>query len=78
MGSPSIYIIAWDHHFLVPKVEKEEYYIIDIIGSRLEEDNTKAFILRFNRKIDFFENNELKFTWKDICKEYITQYLISK
>jgi len=40
----TIYIISWDQYFFILKDESEAYYIIDTIGSRLEEENKQAFI----------------------------------
>ncbi|XP_047327661.1 uncharacterized protein LOC124931273 [Impatiens glandulifera] len=44
----SIYIVSWNDHFFVLKVEKDVYYIIDTLGERLYEGCNQAFILRFD------------------------------
>ncbi|CAH9122045.1 unnamed protein product [Cuscuta epithymum] len=44
-----VYIVSWNDHFFVLKVEKDAYYIIDTLGERLYEGCNKAFILKFDR-----------------------------
>lgn len=43
-----LYIVSWNDHFFVLKVEPEAYYIIDTLGERLYEGCTQAFILKFD------------------------------
>ncbi|KAI6673957.1 hypothetical protein NL676_001863 [Syzygium grande] len=43
-----VYIVSWNDHFFVLKVEPEAYYIIDTLGERLYEGCTQAFILKFD------------------------------
>lgn len=49
IGEASIYIVSWNDHFFVLKVEQDAYYIIDTLGERLYEGCNQAFILRFDR-----------------------------
>ncbi|KAI3980507.1 hypothetical protein MKX01_008924 [Papaver californicum] len=44
-----IYILSWNDHFFVLKVEAETIYIIDTLGERLYEGCDKAYILMFNK-----------------------------
>lgn len=46
---PMIYILSWNDHFFILKVEKDAYYIIDTLGERLFEGCNQAFILKFDR-----------------------------
>ncbi|KAL3520926.1 hypothetical protein ACH5RR_019075 [Cinchona calisaya] len=46
---PVIYIVSWNDHFFVLKVEQDAYYIIDTLGERLFEGCNQAFILKFDR-----------------------------
>ncbi|XP_043711190.1 uncharacterized protein LOC122660081 [Telopea speciosissima] len=46
---PQVYIVSWNDHFFVLKVEPEAYYIIDTLGERLFEGCNQAYILRFDR-----------------------------
>lgn len=46
---PTIYILSWNDHFFILKVEKDAYYIIDTLGERLFEGCNQAFILKFDR-----------------------------
>ncbi|KAK4759597.1 hypothetical protein SAY87_022728 [Trapa incisa] len=45
---PHIYIISWNDHFFILKVESEAYYIIDTLGERLYEGCNQAYILKFD------------------------------
>ncbi|KAL8551904.1 hypothetical protein ACS0TY_000811 [Phlomoides rotata] len=48
--SPSgVYIISWNDHFFVLKVEEDAYYMIDTLGERLYEGCNQAFILKFDK-----------------------------
>lgn len=47
-GQPSIYIVSWNDHFFVLKVEADAYYIIDSLGERLFEGCNQAYILKFD------------------------------
>ncbi|KAK4431221.1 hypothetical protein Salat_0884200 [Sesamum alatum] len=48
-SDPLVYIISWNDHFFVLKVEHDAYYIIDTLGERLYEGCNQAFILKFDR-----------------------------
>ncbi|GMP62489.1 hypothetical protein CsSME_00024585 [Camellia sinensis var. sinensis] len=45
---PRIYIVSWNDHFFVLKVDANVYYIIDTIDERLFEGCNQAYILRFD------------------------------
>ncbi|EEF38291.1 uncharacterized protein LOC8259776 [Ricinus communis] len=45
---PQIYIVSWNDHFFILKVESEAYYIIDTLGERLYEGCNQAYILKFD------------------------------
>ncbi|KAK0584817.1 hypothetical protein LWI29_019172 [Acer saccharum] len=47
-GEPQVYIVSWNDHFFVLKVEPEAYYIIDTLGERLYEGCDQAYILKFD------------------------------
>ncbi|XP_072957028.1 uncharacterized protein [Typha angustifolia] len=47
-GSPQLYIVSWNDHFFVLKVESDAYYIIDTLGERLYEGCNQAYILKFD------------------------------
>ncbi|CAA6658444.1 unnamed protein product [Spirodela intermedia] len=51
-GSPQqqVYIVSWNDHFFVLKVEEAAYYIIDTLGERLHEGCNQAYILKFDDK----------------------------
>lgn len=44
-----LYIVSWNDHFFVLKVERDAYYIVDTLGERLYEGCTQAYILKFDR-----------------------------
>ncbi|XP_062203999.1 uncharacterized protein LOC133906196 isoform X2 [Phragmites australis] len=46
-GKPTLYIVSWNDHFFVLKVEANTYYIIDTLGERLSEGCNQAYILKF-------------------------------
>ncbi|XP_060182698.1 uncharacterized protein LOC132612620 isoform X1 [Lycium barbarum] len=43
------YIVSWNDHFFILKVEKDAYYIIDTLGERLYEGCNQAYILKFDK-----------------------------
>ncbi|KAL3536011.1 hypothetical protein ACH5RR_004472 [Cinchona calisaya] len=47
-SEPHVYIVSWNDHFFVLKVEAEAYYIIDTLGERLHEGCNQAYILKFD------------------------------
>ncbi|CAN1306730.1 hypothetical protein LINPERPRIM_LOCUS26889 [Linum perenne] len=48
-GEPHLYIVSWNDHFFILKIEPEAYYIIDTLGERLFEGCNQAYILKFDR-----------------------------
>lgn len=44
-----VYIVSWNDHFFVLKVEKDAYYIIDTLGERLYEGCDQAYVLKFDK-----------------------------
>lgn len=47
--SPNLYIVSWNDHFFLLKVEHDAYYIIDTLGERLHEGCSQAYILKFDK-----------------------------
>ncbi|CAM0948744.1 unnamed protein product [Alopecurus aequalis] len=45
---PTLYVVSWNDHFFVLKVEADAYYIIDTLGERLYEGCDQAYILKFD------------------------------
>ncbi|KAK1263161.1 hypothetical protein QJS04_geneDACA009382 [Acorus gramineus] len=81
-GSPQLYIVSWNDHFFVLKVEPDAYYILDTLGERLYEGCNEAFILKFddnttiNRVTDDDEKlEEVLCRGKESCKGYIKSFL---
>lgn len=49
IDEPHVYIVSWNDHFFILKVEPEAYYIIDTLGERLYEGCNQAYILKFDK-----------------------------
>ncbi|MFS7957433.1 putative NT-type C2 domain-containing protein [Helianthus anomalus] len=48
--NPLVYIVSWNDHFFVLKVERDAYYIIDTLGERLYEGCDQAYMLKFDKE----------------------------
>lgn len=46
---PLIYIISWNDHFFLLKVDHDACYIIDTLGERLYEGCNQAYVLKFDK-----------------------------
>ena len=44
----AVYIVSWNDHFFVLKLEEDRCYIIDTLGERLQEGGEQAYILKFD------------------------------
>ncbi|CAL5440039.1 unnamed protein product [Camellia sinensis] len=86
-GMPRIYIVSWNDHFFVLKVDVNAYYIIDTYGERLFEGCNQAYILRFDdsalmrRKVgkegvssDQASEDEIC-SGKECCREFMKRFL---
>ncbi|KAL0538671.1 hypothetical protein IC582_022823 [Cucumis melo] len=49
-GESIVYIVSWNDHFFILKVDKDAYYIIDTLGERLYEGCNQAYILKFDKE----------------------------
>ncbi|CAI9783363.1 unnamed protein product [Fraxinus pennsylvanica] len=54
-GEAPVFIVSWNDHFFVLKVEADAYYIIDTLGERLYEGCNQAYILKFNRDTTIYK-----------------------
>lgn len=54
-SEPQVYIVSWNDHFFVLKVDAEAYYIIDTLGERLYEGCNQAYILKFDRNAAIYK-----------------------
>lgn len=88
---PLVYIVSWNDHFFILKVEKDAYYVIDTLGERLHEGCNQAFILKFDQdttiqrtSTEKVDENSLRKSkkeefvaskGKESCKEYIKSFL---
>lgn len=50
-----VFIVSWNDHFFVLKVETDAYYIIDTLGERLYEGCNQAYILKFDKNTTIYE-----------------------
>ncbi|KAJ4781564.1 splicing factor 3A subunit [Rhynchospora pubera] len=48
LDRPMVYIVSWNDHFFVLKVERDVYYIVDTLGERLYEGCNQAYVLKFD------------------------------
>ncbi|KAL7184975.1 hypothetical protein ACSBR2_027006 [Camellia fascicularis] len=46
---PLTYVVSWNDHFFILKVEQDAYYIIDTLGERLYEGCNQAYVLKFDK-----------------------------
>ncbi|CAL5439389.1 unnamed protein product [Camellia sinensis] len=84
---PRIYIVSWNDHFFVLKVDINAYYIIDTFGERLFKGCNQAYILRFDDSAlmhgkvekegvtsDQASEDEIC-SGKECCREFIKRFL---
>ncbi|RWW39829.1 hypothetical protein BHE74_00054803 [Ensete ventricosum] len=83
-GDSKVYIVGWNDHFFMLKLEANAYYVMDTLGERLHEGCKKAYILRFddssemcrwqeNKAIE--DSEELICRGKECCREFINRFL---
>ncbi|CAL5443704.1 unnamed protein product [Camellia sinensis] len=84
---PRIYIVSWNDHFFVLKVDINAYYIIDIFGERLFEGCNQAYILRFDDSALMHGKEEKEgvssdqasedeiYNNKECCREFMKRFL---
>ncbi|KAJ1404785.1 NT-type C2 domain [Sesbania bispinosa] len=68
VSEPLVYIVSWNDHFFVLKVEQDAYYIIDTLGERLHEGCNQAYILKFDTgtRIEKLHNENKKLEPKSV------------
>uniref|UniRef100_A0A0A9D781 Uncharacterized protein n=1 Tax=Arundo donax TaxID=35708 RepID=A0A0A9D781_ARUDO len=78
-GRADVYIVSWNDHFFVLKVESDCYYIVDTLGERLFEGCDKAYMLRFDGTSEMHSlstpDKEVIVTGKECCREFINRFL---
>jgi hypothetical protein len=81
-GRADVYIVSWNDHFFVLKVESDCNYVIDTLGERLFEGCDKAYMLRFDGTSEMRamstaadKQAEVIVTGKECCREYIKRFL---
>ncbi|ESW33200.1 hypothetical protein PHAVU_001G051000 [Phaseolus vulgaris] len=78
---PRIYIVSWNDHFFVLKVDVDACYVIDTLGERLYEGCQKAFVMKFDGSSSMHEQRsnkqrgEIVCKGKECCKEFIKRFL---
>ncbi|EXB40144.1 hypothetical protein L484_004494 [Morus notabilis] len=85
---PKIYIVSWNDHFFVLKMEEDAYYIIDSLGLRLYAGCDRAYILKFdNSSVVYGKDEEVEgsdelakpiFHGKECCREFIKRFLAAQ
>ncbi|KAG0467049.1 hypothetical protein HPP92_018629 [Vanilla planifolia] len=88
-SSDCLYIVSWNDHFFVLKVEPDAYYLIDTLGERLYEGCAQAYIIKFDENTTIHQiSNPMEGSigekegrqdpvcqGKEACKEYIKSFL---
>lgn len=84
-NNQKVYIVSWNDHFFVLKVEDDAYYVMDTLGERLHEGCSKAYILKFDDTTEMYRlpekksckdgMEELICRGKECCREFITRFL---
>ncbi|CAA0822761.1 Unknown protein [Striga hermonthica] len=76
-AEPGVYIVSWNDHFFVLKVDSDAYYVIDTLGERLFEGCDRAYVLRFDKSAVMTEIKEEKIicSGKECCREFIKRFL---
>ncbi|XP_028059235.1 uncharacterized protein LOC114262973 [Camellia sinensis] len=84
---PRIYIVSWNDHFFVLKVDVNAYHIIDTFDEQLFEGCNQAYILRFDNsalmrkkvKKEGVSSNQASedeiFSSKECCREFMKRFL---
>ncbi|KAI3677333.1 hypothetical protein L1987_86958 [Smallanthus sonchifolius] len=74
-----VYMVSWNDHFFVLKVDEDGYYIIDTLGERLVEGCEQAYILRFDNGscLTASGTSQVIYKGKECCKEFIKRFLAS-
>ncbi|XP_062195253.1 uncharacterized protein LOC133898557 [Phragmites australis] len=79
-GRADVYIVSWNDHFFVLKVESDCYFVVDTLGERLFEGCDKAYMLRFDGTSEMHslstpDKEEVIVTGKECCREFIKRFL---
>ncbi|GAB4836212.1 hypothetical protein Ancab_001127 [Ancistrocladus abbreviatus] len=45
---PLVYVVSWNDHFFILKVDQDAFYIVDTLGERLYEGCNQAYVLKFD------------------------------
>ncbi|XP_021738513.1 uncharacterized protein LOC110705004 [Chenopodium quinoa] len=82
---PRVYIVRWNEHFFILKVEANANYIIDSLGERLYEGCNQAYVLKFDDSTLMLEKNEEEneekgedkviCRGKECCREHMKRFL---
>ena len=86
---PRVYIVRWNEHFFILKVEDNANYIIDSLGERLYEGCNQAYVLKFDNSSMIYEKVEeakvegkaekcedkMICRGKECCREYMKRFL---
>ncbi|KAM6600838.1 hypothetical protein CsatA_020447 [Cannabis sativa] len=75
---PKNFVVGWNDHFFVLKLELHVCYIIDSYGSRLFRGCNQAYMLKFDdSSVIYGTDQQILCTGKDCCKEYMRKFLSS-
>lgn len=85
-SDPRVYIVRWNEHFFILKVEANANYIIDSLGERLYEGCNQAYVLKFDdstlmlekeqgEEKEKSEEDKVICRGKECCREYMKRFL---
>ncbi|KAM6544883.1 hypothetical protein CsatB_025619 [Cannabis sativa] len=73
---PRVFIVGWDDHFFVLKLELHACYIFDSFGARLFRGCNKAYVLKFDESSVIFGSDQktVLCAGKECCKEFMKKF----
>ncbi|KAK9102019.1 hypothetical protein Sjap_019273 [Stephania japonica] len=79
-GEPNVYIVSWNDHFFLLKMECDACYVIDSLGERLFEGCVQAYVVKFSEKSRMYnlvdETEDLVCSGsRECCREYFKRFL---
>ncbi|KAD5961587.1 hypothetical protein R6Q59_014749 [Mikania micrantha] len=72
-SEPRVYIVSWNDHFFVLKVDSDAYYIIDTLGERLFEGCNQAYILKFDQNTIIYRHHASESSSDDSNRKSTTE-----
>ncbi|KAK9141725.1 hypothetical protein Syun_011125 [Stephania yunnanensis] len=78
-GEPNVYIVSWNDHFFLLKMDCDACYVIDSLGERLFEGCGQAYVVKFSEKSRMYnlvdKTEDLVCSGRECCREYFKRFL---